>query len=186
MTEHPRLALPEESGSPDPATLNKVNATARRRLSVPNTAVNPRPLTDDELAAVVLAGDLLIPRRHPNPAFSELDDRPRLLTVAVAALAEHFDDFAASLAHFTTPNHRPTIDGLRELEQDEPAQFFALSAVICGTYFMSPHIRTLIGIPGLKPHPASIMAAADDLDDGILEPVVAMGATYTPTDDCPR
>ena len=185
MTDHPIQALSKQSSSSDTSPAATVSAVPRR-LSVPNTLVHPRALTDRELTAIMLIGDALIPRVHANPAFTELDDWPRLVKVALAALAEYFDTVATALEPFLEPNHTPTLDRLRELEHDEPEQFFAVSAVICGSYFMSPRIRALLGIPGLEPHPASVMAAADDLEDGILEPVIAKGATYTPTDDCPR
>ena len=157
------------------------------KLSVPPAASLPRALTEAETTATIQVGDALIPRSGPNPAFSELEDRDRLLNTALTALAEYFDDIVAALPRFTaTLDASETLSLLRELEQSEAAQFFALSSVVCGCYFMSPQVRKLIGIPGLEPHPPLITAAADDLEDGILNQVIAKGATFTPTDDCPR
>ena len=182
------IDLGTSSPSPDPAARQGSGAgTSAVKLSVPPAASLPRGLTDAETAATMRVGDALIPRSGPNPAFSELDDRDRLLSTAVMAMAEYFDDIVAALARFTEPRDgNQTLGLLREFEQSEPVQFFALSSLVSGCYFMSPQVRTLIGIPGLEPHAPSITAAADDLEDGILDQVMDRGETFTATDDCPR
>ena len=185
MSDHLDLRNPPGSASPHGSDSGAGRSSVK--LSVPAAPSLPRALSDAETAALMRVGDALIPRSGSNPAFSELDDRDRLLSTAVIALAEYFDDLVSAMSRFTATRDAPeTLSVLRELEKSEPVQFFALSAVVCGCYFMSPQVRVLIGIPGLVPHPPSITAAADDLEDGILDEVMARGATFTPTDDCPR
>ena len=158
----------------------------RVKLSVPMAQPLPRALTEPEVRVVLKVGDVLIPRDGENPAFSELVDCLPLLDTAVAALSETFPLLVEGVAGVADlDSSADLLTALRRLERDKPDQFFALTACICGAYFMSPTVRLLIGVPALEPHPPSISAAADDLEDGILDPVIERGFSFRPTDDCP-
>lgn len=148
----------------------------------------PRPLSDVELRTLLAIADLLIPRSGDNPSASELPDYPALLEPALGAFWEDFDDLMATIEPLAAPDvtAEQIERDIRRLSREEPDRFFVLSEILAGAYFTSPIVRTLIRVPPLQPNPPSFAAAADDLDDGILDVVIERGPTYTPTDDCPR
>jgi len=61
----------------------------------------------------------------------------------------------------------------------QPRQFQALSAVVAGAWLLVPAVRARIGYPGQRRDPARLEEAADQISDGILDPVIARGAIYT-------
>jgi hypothetical protein len=69
---------------------------------------------------------------------------------------------------------------LRALHADQPRQFQALSAVVAGAWLLVPAVRARIGYPGQRRDPARLEEAADQISDGILDPVLARGPIYTP------
>jgi hypothetical protein len=47
-------------------------------------------------------------------------------------------------------------------------------------YLMIPEVRTAIGYPGQRRHHPQFDEAANQITDGILDPVVERGPVYTP------
>jgi hypothetical protein len=142
------------------------------RLSVPPKFVAPRQLTDAELGTLRAVADVLIPAAGDNPAATSEPDFDQWLARAADARADAFDGITAVLAQLdrTAP---ATIDHtLRALHADQPRQFQALSAVVAGAW--------LLGYPGQRRDPARLEEAADQISDGILDPVLARGPLYTP------
>ena len=68
---------------------------------------------------------------------------------------------------------------LRKLHAEQPVTFQALTAVITGAWLLTPTVRERIGYPGQRRDPARFDEAADQLSDGILDPVIARGPIYT-------
>lgn len=175
------------SQNPDPKAPAPIAMPGK--LSAP-ARVNgpPRALKDAELVALLAIGDVLIPRSGDNPSPSELPDYQTWLALALGAFSGEFDELMATVASMSgRDGSAQQIDAeLRRLDQEEPDRFFVLSSVLAGAYFMSPVVRKLIRVPSLQPDPPSLTAAADDLEDGILDAVIERGPLFTPTDDCPR
>ncbi len=69
---------------------------------------------------------------------------------------------------------------LRALHAEQPEQFQALSAVVAGAWLLIPAVRARIGYPGQRRDPARLEEAADQISDGILDPVLDRGRIYTP------
>ena len=150
------------------------------RLSVPPKFVAPRQLTDAELGTLRAIADVLIPAAGDNPAATSEPDFDQWLARAADARADAFDGITAVLAQLdrTAP---ATIDHtLRALHADQPRQFQALSAVVAGAWLVVPAVRARIGYPGQRRDPARLEEAADQISDGILDPVLARGPLYTP------
>jgi len=51
--------------------------------------------------------------------------------------------------------------------------------VIAGAWLLIPAVRERIGYPGQRRDPARLEEAADQISDGILDPVIARGPIYT-------
>lgn len=84
---------------------------------------------------------------------------------------------AAGLGALDTPG---LAGRLRALHAAGDVTFQALSAIVCGAYLTVPEVRTRIGYPGQNHDPAPFDLAADEIMDGILDPVLERGAIYVP------
>jgi len=155
-------------------------ATAPARLSVPPRFTAPRPLTDAETRALRAIADVLIPASGDNPAATAEPDFDTCLRRAVDARADAFDDITAVLARLDGAAADVIDQALRALHAEQPVTFQALSAVVAGAWLLTPTVRARIGYPGQRRDPARFDEAADQLSDGILDPVIARGPVYTP------
>ena len=70
---------------------------------------------------------------------------------------------------------------LRELSLTEAKAFNLISTVVAGAYLLVPEIREHVGYPGQHRDRPSNDQAAEELMDGILDPVIDRGAIYIPT-----
>ena len=52
-------------------------------------------------------------------------------------------------------------------------RFHLISSIVAGAYLAGDHIRQLVGYPGQFRQPAKVDDAANELADGILDPVLA-------------
>ena len=59
---------------------------------------------------------------------------------------------------------------------DDKFTFDPLSSIIAGAYFMTPQVKELIGYPGQHRDPAGLEDAANELETGILDPVLERGS----------
>ncbi len=153
------------------------------RLSA--AAYVPRPtreLTDPERRALLAIADTLIPDGASGPRPSAIAGYPASLDLALAARRDAFDVIAA-LAGTLADVPAENLDGeLRRLAEAESGDFQALSAVIAGAYLMLPEVRRAIGYPGQAQRPPQFDQAAEEIMNGILDPVIERGPIYRPTD----
>ncbi|MFE7035396.1 hypothetical protein ACFU9Y_34320 [Streptomyces sp. NPDC057621] len=70
---------------------------------------------------------------------------------------------------------------LRNLSEDQPADFEALTTLVAGAYYMAPAVRVAIGYPGQVPRPAGLTEALDDLEEELIAPLLASEPRYRPT-----
>jgi hypothetical protein len=140
----------------------------------------PRPLTDPERDALVRVADVLIPARGADTPPSATPDYLRHLDRALAARRDAFDDVVAAAVRLGALDAPELIGELRALHAAGDATFQALSAIVCGAYLTVPEVRARIGYPGQKHDPAPFDLAADEIMDGILDPVLERGAFYVP------
>ena len=150
------------------------------RLSVPPKFAAPRQLTDAEVGTLRAIADVLIPAFGDNPAATSEPDFDQWLARAADARADAFDDITAVLAQLDRAAPDTIDQTLRALHADQPRQFQALSAVVAGAWLLVPAVRARIGYPGQRRDPARLEEAADQISDGILDPVLARGPIYTP------
>lgn len=156
-----------------------ISAGPPLRLSVPPKLVAPRQLTDAEVGTLRAIADVLIPAVGDNPAATSEPDFDQWLARAADARADAFDDITAVLAQLDHAAPDTIDQTLRALHADQPRQFQALSAVVAGAWLLVRRCAR-IGYPGQRRDPARLEEAADQISDGILDPVLARGPIYTP------
>jgi hypothetical protein len=150
-----------------------------QRLSVPARRTRPaRPLTEDELTALLRVADCLIPASGPNPKASDAEQYVSYLQLALAARADVFDGVLAAATELADVPEADLWEALRELWSKDKASFDPLSAVVAGAYFMTPQVMGLIGYPGQHRDPAPLDLAANEIGSGIMDPVLERGSIY--------
>lgn len=141
----------------------------------------PRPLTDTEWACLLRIADQLIPARGADPRASDVPDYRNHLNTALAARADAFDALAEVLADLQEQHDERLLESLRVLSQDGSSLFHTLSSVVAGAYLLAPSVRAAIGYPGQHRDPPRVDEAAEELGDGILDPVIERGSVFTVT-----
>ncbi|WP_396912570.1 hypothetical protein [Mycolicibacterium sp.] len=151
----------------------------QRRLSVPPRVTRPpRPLTGSELTTLLRIADTLIPESGPNPKASAAEQFQPYLQLALAARADVFEAVLTAVRRLADVPDTGLHDALRQMWAEDKFTFDPLSSVIAGAYFMTPQVKALIGYPGQHRDPAGLEDAADELETGILDPVIARGPIY--------
>jgi hypothetical protein len=98
------------------------------------------------------------------------------LELAVAARVDAFEMIVAVLADAEKTDDLD--HWLRRLHDDDSARFQVVSAVAAGAYLMLPQIRTVIGYSHPHRSVAGLDESAEQLGDGILDPVLKRGPIY--------
>jgi hypothetical protein len=152
---------------------------ANQRLSVPVRDTRPpRSLDEVELATLLRVADCLIPAAGPNPKASDAQNYLKYLDLALAARRDVFDAVIAALASLAEVPDEGLRAALKQMWATDKATFDPLSAIVAGAYFMTPQIMELIGYPGQHRDTAGLEEAANELDTGILDPVLERGHIY--------
>lgn len=151
------------------------------RLSVPQRIRRaPRQLSPEEWATLEAVADCLVPASGESPKASDAPGYRDWVGRALAARAEHFDVVVAALASLFALAASELRVRLEAMHGEQPEQFAVLSSVVAGAYLMVPVVREQIGYPGQGGAAPRMDEAAEQLEDGILDPVVARGPIYTP------
>lgn len=138
----------------------------------------PRELSAEEWLTLEAAADILVPSFEQSPAASQAPDYRSWVRRALAARGEHFDVVVEALRALRSAPAGLLEGRLRAMSAEQPAQFAVLSSVIAGAYLMVPLVKEQIGYPGQGGAAPRVDEAAEQLDDGILEPVVARGPVF--------
>jgi hypothetical protein len=151
------------------------------RLSMPATTKRlPRELTGRELRGLRRAADVLIPPSGPNLGASQARGFEQSLERALIARVEAFELIAAEGDRLSTLTDAELAADLRRLAATDPTAFQPLSTVLAGAYLLLPEVRTAIGYPGQHRSHPQFDEAANEIMDGILDPVINRGSIYTP------
>ena len=156
-----------------------LHSTPKRRLSVPGRhTAPPRPLTDSELTTLLRIADCLIPASGENPAASDADEYLRYLNLALAARADVFDAVLSAVDKTAGLHGDDLRAEIKRMWAEDKFTFDPLSSILAGAYFMTPQVKALIGYPGQHRDAAGFEDAANELDTGILDPVLERGHFY--------
>lgn len=137
----------------------------------------PRSLTEGEYRTALAVAAALIPAGSAGPVAAELPDYERWLERALAARADAFDEITRVLADLDGLIGGQLTATLRKRHEEPEIQ--AVCSVIAGAYLMSEEVRKRIRYPGQHPNPPPFDEAAEQIMDGILDPVIARGSVYT-------
>lgn len=144
-------------------------------------------LSSGQRAALLAVADVLVPAAGDIPAASATPDYGLWLDRALEARSEIVADLAGILDSLSSDGlssggfDAGGLDAgglgahLRRLDAERPDDFRLLAQVIAGAYFMIPAVLDRIGYPGQHREPAGLTDAADELETGILDPVVDRG-----------
>ena len=132
----------------------------------------PRPLTAAELATALRVAAVLV------PGTTGVDDYPALLDLALAARRDAFADIVAQLARLDGLGPEDLGAALRRASDAGDPGFGVLSAVLAGAYLLAPAVRERIGYPGQAARPPRFDLAAEQITDGILDPVIERGPIH--------
>ena len=148
------------------------------RLSVPPRIRSaPRDLTDAEWTTLEAVADCLIPAFGESPSASKAPGYREWVRRALAARAEHFELVVEAIGELGSADVSLR-DALETMNASKPEHFAVLSSVIAGAYVMVPLIREQIGYPGQGGATPRFDEAVEELEDGILDAVVARGPIY--------
>jgi hypothetical protein len=149
------------------------------RLSVPPRRTKPiRPLSDSEQDTLLRIADTLIPAAGPNPKASDVPEFLPYLHLALAARADVFNAVIKAVNDLTGVGDDDLRGALKRMWAEDKFTFDPLSAIVAGAYFMTPQVKELIGYPGQHRDPAGLEDAANELETGILDPVIERGPIY--------
>ncbi|MFI5953824.1 hypothetical protein [Cryptosporangium sp. NPDC051539] len=149
-------------------------------LSVPVRSRAPRHLTERERRTLAAVADSLVPPTAASPAPSSEPDFWDKVDVALDARAEAFALITESLAALAEIPADALLTTLEELAGAAPAAFQALSTVVAGAWLLTAATRDRIGYHGPRPDRAGVEEAADEISDGILDPVLARYDHHSP------
>jgi hypothetical protein len=159
--------------------------TAPQRLSVPRWQPTPSlQITPEQRATLHRVADQLIPANDENPAGSQAEGYDLWLDRCIAARRDATDELVSTLDSL---GNCADLDGaLRDLHVMDPnGAFHLVSSIVAGAYLAGPDVRERIGYPGQFRDVARFDEAANELADGILDPVIERGYIYTPTETEP-
>lgn len=150
------------------------------RLSVPRPRKFPvRPLTPLEQQTFTAIADELCRGNEQVPSASNCPEFHEKLDLAVATRSDAFDMIVEGLAKAAHATDIGT--WLRSLNDEDPDSFIVLSTVAAGAYLLVPSVREAIGYKGQYHDVPGIMEAFEELDSGILDPVIGRGTIYVPS-----
>jgi hypothetical protein len=154
-------------------TPRPINLSSPRRIKAP-----PRPVSDVEFATLARLADLLIPGNADDPAPSAADGYRDKLTIALAARSDAFESIVEYVAKAHDRADTELLEEFRAAHAAGEAWFQILSTVLAGAYLLLPEVRTAIGYPGQHRDVPRVDEAAEQIGDGILDPVMARGPIY--------
>jgi hypothetical protein len=124
--------------------------------------------------------DQLIPAAHDMPAASEVGVADRQLDRVLAARP----DLAAPRARaLESDDARVWVASLERLRANDREAHDALLTVVAGGYYIDQGVRQRLGYDGQQPVEVRPEIIPNYVEEGLIEPLLARGPIYRPTDD---
>lgn len=127
-------------------------------------------LTERHEALVIQLAGVLLPGGEREPSATDVLRDGEWLRRAIAAHPPLATDLTAACAVAERIDGTPDAVA-RALFNDHPTEFECIALAVSAAYYMAPEVHASIGWPGQVRRYASALEAADDLDDGILNPM---------------
>lgn len=150
------------------------------RLSAPTVLRQARRrLTDEELAILRRVAGALIPAGDDGEtAGDQIADFGDLAHEALAIMDPVFDDIIAALGEVAPFQGGELFDALRSMDSSSPKRFHRLSLLVTSIYLYSPEIEAVLDYPHPHRNRASMDEVVEEIESGLLEPVIARGSIY--------
>ncbi|KAA9164031.1 hypothetical protein FPZ12_008420 [Amycolatopsis acidicola] len=148
------------------------------RLSAPVVRKTARrSLTAEEMADLRRVAAVLIPSDGDGrPGGDEVAAFDDYVTEALAILDPVLDNVAAALAAIHDVPTGELFSALRQLDSGSPHLFHPLSLLVTSVYLYSAEMEAELGYPHPHRNPPDLSEAADEIEGGILDPVIARGS----------
>jgi hypothetical protein len=125
---------------------------------------------------LLAVADVLIAPSAGLAAPSACPDYPQWLDRALAARRDVLEDVVEGAVGL---QREPDLGAaVRALAAADGARFQQLSTVLAGAYLMIPAVRRALGYPGQERKHARFDEAAEEIMDGILDPVNERGPVF--------
>ncbi|MBS1878012.1 MAG: hypothetical protein JST31_00710 [Actinobacteria bacterium] len=115
-----------------------------------------------------------------HPSLQRPSESARFHEALDRSLLARIDSFEAVVADASAilASPRGIEATLRELAEASPDSFHVLSSVLAGAYLILPEVRQAIGYPGQERRFARFDESAEQLMNGILDPVIERGPIF--------
>ena len=124
----------------------------------------------DDLGILRTVAGILLPGDDRSPAATALDDLDEWLASAVRAIGREGPALGEALHQLP---EALDWDSLKAFAEANPVQFDLIATVAAGAYFMSPTVLSSIGYPHGPRRAPRVEQAADDIETGVLDDVMA-------------
>jgi hypothetical protein len=173
-------SLRSETESGREPGLPMIATAAPQRLSVPGwRKTSPKDLSAAQRSTLHKIADQLVPAASDNPSATHAPDYDEWLDRCIAARRDAIDLLLSTLDQLADADGTELDRALRQLHADDyEGRFHLISSIVAGAYLAGDYIRQLVGYPGQLRQPAKVDAAANELADGILDPVLKRGHIY--------
>ena len=151
-----------------------------RQLSTPRLRkAPPRPMTTVELKSLATIADALIAPYEDLPSGSAVNDFEVAVQEAIGIMGRYFAQLEQVLAqHARLASDGDTASWLKNLHQEDEKSFWVVSTIVAAVYVSSPQVLATVNYPLPHRNPPELTEAADDLETGLLDPVIERGETY--------
>lgn len=154
--------------------MRRISTPQHLPLSVPGPAAAVRELSPIELDTIGAVAVALIPADGDRAGATAEPEFYANLEIALQARSDAFEDVIEVLGVLGDVPEGEMLARLRRLDDEEPSTFQVLSTVITGAWLLTTSVRSRIGYPGQQVSRARLEEAVDELESGLLEPVLAM------------
>jgi hypothetical protein len=135
-------------------------------------------LSPEHRAAFAAIADMLIPAYKKYPSATSVGVHEKMLDDVLGFRPDLVEAFLRGLAAIDTAN---LSDSVNTLYKADPDAFNAISLVASGGYYMTPHVREVLGYPGQEAVPYNPHEVPDFLMNHRLEKVARRGPIYRST-----
>jgi hypothetical protein len=140
-------------------------------------------VSPDQLDRVRALAGILLPGSDPSPAARDLEDFDQLIAQAAGALRREFEAVNAAIAALPTVITQDSIAGFSE---SDPKSFELVSLLLVGAYFMAAPVKDALGLPVGPRYAPSFEQIADELEDGLIDPVLRRASPIRTLNDVRR
>lgn len=140
-------------------------------------------LSRDEIDRLRALADALLPGSEKSPAATDLEDFEQLVSQAANALRGEIAGIRSAIEALPSSITR---DSVARFSESSPKAFELVSLVLVGAYFMAASVKSVLGLPTGPRYAPSRMQIADELEDGLLDPVMERGSPIRTLDDVNR